>query len=349
VPLEEPRWWYGAGEAPAYTPLLRAASRLYGAAAMARYRRAAAVDAALPVICAGNFTAGGTGKTPLAIFIARLIAADGISPAFLTRGYGGRERGPAWVEAGPGAAWRFGDEPVLLSRVAPALVAHDRVRGARAICDSGRGIGAIVMDDGMQNGALAKDLTLAVVDAGRGLGNGEVIPMGPLRAPIDFKLGLVDANVVRGDSAAAPDGIHALLRRRFPGPVLAARTVPEGDTAWLSGAPVVAFAGIANPERFFALLESLGARIRERFSFRDHHAFTQADARRLLHAASAAKGALVTTEKDLVRLQGSADAKGELGAAARPLAIGLAFEPRDLERLSTLVKAALHKRARHDG
>jgi tetraacyldisaccharide 4'-kinase len=321
--------------------LLAPLGALYGWVTRMRYRRSQAHRARLPVICVGNFTAGGTGKTPLAIAIARMLLGRGMKPAFLTRGYGGTEPGPAWVEDVPGAAQRFGDEPRLLASTAPTLVARNRAAGARAIEVSGRGIDTIIMDDGLQNGSLAKDLAIAVVDGARGLGNGEVIPAGPLRAPFDFQLGLVDAIVVRAPDGGGPaaTAMHERLRRVFPGPVLASRVAPSGDTAWLSGRPVVAFAGIADPQRFYALAERLGADVIERVSFPDHHAFSPADAERLLALAQQKACDLITTEKDYARLSGM-DGMGVLARATRTLPIEMVFEERDLSRLASLIDAA---------
>ncbi len=342
--LEEPKWWYGDAPCPRLlAPLLAALSQLYGWVAQWRFHRRQPYRARFPVICVGNFTAGGTGKTPLAMFIARQLLAEGGRPVFLTRGYGGREPGPVWVEDTAGAARRFGDEALLLARVAPTLVARDRKLGVRAIEDSGRKVSAVIMDDGLQNPALVKDLAIAVVDGGRGLGNGEVIPAGPLRAPMEFQLGLVDAIVVtepRGNAAPPNPDVKELLRHGFHGPVLEVAAVPQGDTAWLSGTPVVAFAGIANPARFFALLDSLGARVLERVVFPDHHNFKRADAERLLALAHADGVHLVTTEKDWVRLDGEETMPVELLERTRPLAIEMAFSDRDLGRLTSLIATA---------
>ena len=337
--LEEPGWWYG--QAPdVRARLLAPLGQLYGWIAQSRYLRRQPYRSRFPVICVGNFTAGGTGKTPLAIAIGRLLLERGLNPVFLTRGYGGSEAGPAWVEDAPSAARRFGDEPLLLARVAPTMVSHDRAAGARAIESSGREVGAIIMDDGLQNGLLAKDLSIAVVDGRRGLGNGEVIPAGPLRAPIDFQLGLVDAIVVREPDGGAPTAadVHERLRRGFPGPVLAARVGPSGDVSWLSSRSVVAFAGIANPERFFALAETLGARVLERVSFPDHHVVSRAEADRLLALARAKACDLVTTEKDWARLAGE-EKLVELQRRTRSLGIEMVFDERDLGRLISLIEA----------
>jgi tetraacyldisaccharide 4'-kinase len=206
----------------------------------------------LPVICVGNFTAGGTGKTPLALFIMDYLKGRGESPVCLTRGYGGRAAGPAWVDPATHTAREVGDEPLLLARAGPVLVARDRTAGVKAIESGGAPASLIVMDDGMQNPAIAKDLVIAVVDGERGLGNGRVIPAGPLRARLEFQTGLADCIVVngRGGETGSQGRVLESLKRSFPGPVLAARAEPAADTSWLGAAPVVAYAGIGHPERF---------------------------------------------------------------------------------------------------
>lgn len=336
--LEEPSWWY-APRPDLRARLLSPLGLLYGWIAERRFRGAAPYRSRLPVVCIGNFTAGGTGKTPLALLIAQEARGRGFEPVFLTRGYGGRAAGPLLVETGSTSSAEAGDEPLLLARSAPTVVARDRAAGARLIERDCPGATLIVMDDGLQNGALDKDLTIAVVDGARGLGNGEIIPAGPLRAGIAFQLELVDAIVVVTPSgAAATEGrVLGLLRQQFQGPVLAAGIDPSGDTAWLERCPVVAFAGIGNPHRFFALLRSLGANVLEEQAFPDHHVLTEAEARRLLGAAAAAGATLVTTEKDMARLDGAGPASLELAAAARTLAIRTSFDERDLARLHALI------------
>ncbi len=337
--LDEPSWWY-CGADDVRQRALMPISRLYGWIAERRYVRRTPYRSRLPVICVGNFTAGGTGKTPLSIHIARLLIARGEKPMFLTRGYGGRTLGPAWVDREPDAARRFGDEPMLLAAVAPTLVARDRRAGIIAIEREGRAPSVVIMDDGLQNAAIAKDLTIAVVDGRRGIGNGEVIPAGPLRAPLDFQLGLVDAIVVRDPPDAGAGSVLGVLRQGFPGPVLTARVAPAGDTSWVAAKPLVAFAGIANPRRFYRLLESLGGRITEETSFADHHWFTRQDAEKLIEAASKCGGQLVTTEKDFARLTGD-PALEALAAQTRVLAIEMQIDDREMARLNSLIDATL--------
>jgi tetraacyldisaccharide 4'-kinase len=344
VPIDEPPWWYRqrGGVLPR---LLAPVSAVWGRVAERRFRKAAHRDPGLPVICVGNLTAGGTGKTPLTLALAARLTRLGLRPAILTRGYGGRLAGPHWVDPDRDSASDVGDEPLLLARAAATLVARDRVAGGERIAAEGR-FDAILMDDGLQNGSLAKSLTIAVVDGRRGLGNGRVLPAGPLRAPLNFQLGLVDALVVNAPEGAteAADRVCAKLRERFPGPILRATTRPAGDVAWLAGLRVIAFSGIGAPERFFGLLERSGATVLVRRAFPDHHAYAEPEATRLLADAAAAEASLVTTEKDWVRLAQDGD-RGRLRKAARTVPIRVAFDPDDDAHLEAMLGDLLRRRA----
>jgi tetraacyldisaccharide 4'-kinase len=352
--MREPTWWYDT--APGIVPrLLEPAAALWGGLVRRRFARATPYRAPITVICIGNFTAGGTGKTPLALTVADLIRGMGLTSAFLSRGYGGRVSGPHWVDLERDRAEEVGDEPLLLAAARPTLISRDRAAGARAIAAqastaSGTGPAAnvIIMDDGLQNPGLAKDLTIAIVDGARGVGNGRVMPAGPLRAPLDFQLDMVDAIVVnRGNSAGTPQAqsdFAANLRHDFEGPVLEAQIVPADASTWLSSGPVIAFAGIGVPDRFFATLAALGAHPVATHTFPDHHAFTPADASRLLDLARAHGATLVTTEKDRARLAGGAGPLAELHAQARALPIRLTFEARDEGRLAALIEGAVGRR-----
>ncbi|CAN0401837.1 unnamed protein product, partial [Phaeothamnion confervicola] len=264
VPKAEPAWWYGPPDSlPAR--LLQPAARLWGHTAARRMAQDSPYAPSLPVVCVGNFTAGGTGKTPLSILIATMLTARGERPAFLTRGYGGRISRPHVVNPGLDTAADVGDEPLLLARHGPVIVARNRRAGAQAI-EAMSGISpptVIVMDDGLQNPALAKSLTIAVVDGRRGLGNGRVIPAGPLRAPIDLQLALAGAIVVNRPRGVPDDEQHVVksLRRTFAGPVLEATVEPAYTGPTLKGARVLALAGIANPARFTDLLAEMGAEL----------------------------------------------------------------------------------------
>ena len=339
--LPEPAWWYRE----AATPLARSLSpvaHLWSSIAEARYRRGAGLRAGVPVVCIGNLTAGGTGKTPLALLIGEELDRLGARPAFLTRGYGGRRKGPHWVAPGHDLAADVGDEPLLLARVAPTMVCRDRAAGGRSIIATGAGHGSIVMDDGLQNGALAKDLVIAVVDGRRGIGNGLVMPAGPLRASLAFQLDLVDAvlvNALHGAEQEDSSFTH-WLRDHFGGPVLRATTRPAGSTEWIAEAPVLAFSGIGGPQRFFALLAELGARLIACRSFADHHAFTDAEGGRLLREAGRTGATLCTTEKDWVRLP-ETGVLGELKSAAKVLKVRLDPIERDRVRLKSLIEGLL--------
>ncbi|MDO9384832.1 MAG: tetraacyldisaccharide 4'-kinase [Hyphomicrobiaceae bacterium] len=326
--------------------LLAPAAWLYGRMAQRRFEKNVSYRSRLPVICVGNFTAGGTGKTPLTQSIASLIAANGERPVVLSRGYGGAMRGPVFVDGQLHRAAEVGDEPLLLSRTVPVVISRDRRAGVQLIeAGSGEagGADAVIMDDGLQNAALKKDLVIALVDGARGIGNGAVIPAGPLRAPMEFQFGLADAIVVNGRSAIEGRETAVLdeLRRRFPGPVLEARVAPAGDVDWLGERPILAYSGIGNPARFFTTLSGLGANVVETRTFGDHHQFKEREASDLIAAAEALGAQLVTTEKDWVRLSREGGALEALQQASRPLPIRLTFEEQDSARLASLVDAAV--------
>lgn len=340
MPLDEPAWWYRAdagGIATFLTPL----ASLYGWAAVARYTRATPYRSRLPVICAGNLTAGGTGKTPLVLHLCERLLAAGHHPVALTRGYGGRHTTPHWVSS-TDTADDVGDEALLLARAVPTLVAANRGAGARVIEAMPDQASVILMDDGLQNPSLAKDLAIVMIDGTRGLGNGRVIPAGPLRAPFEFQLKLTGAIVVNGPAAGDP--VAEWLRHHFTGPVLRSSTVVAEDAGWLREQPFVAWAGIGAPQRFFTLLEAQGAKLAETVTFRDHQRLGEADAARLLALADRHGAGLVSTEKDLARLKDLTGALGDLAARTRALPVRLHFAQADADRLTALIDSALKER-----
>ncbi len=343
MPIDEPPWWY-AGDTDPRAQVLRPLSQLYGWVATRRMSRPPRHRSSLPVVCIGNFTAGGTGKTPLTQACRAILAARNLRAAVLSRGHSGRARGPRRIDPDRDRAEEVGDEPLLLARTGDVFIARDRVAGARMIEAADEPYDLIVMDDGLQNPDLAKDLTLAVVDSRRGIGNAEVIPSGPLRAPMEAQLPCVDAIVVNRPPGSDDDpGAATWLRRHFEGPVLTAR--PEGvqPPATLLEHPVVAFAGIANPARFFDLLKATGVTVSETIAYRDHHAFTEGDAQALLAKVANDGRQLVTTEKDWVRLLGHAGARGALAQAAYALPFRLAFSQDDAKRLDSLLDGAISR------
>jgi tetraacyldisaccharide 4'-kinase len=215
-----------------------------------------------------------------------------------------------------------GDEPLLLARAAPTIVARVRPGGARLAAQGGAGV--VIMDDGFQNPSLAKDFSILVVDGQRGIGNGRIIPAGPLRAPLDAQLAHSDALVVIGAAEGAAD--VAAAARGCDIPVFAARLVPDaGFIAALGSGRVLAFAGIGDPKKFFWMLTGLGIAVAAMRSFPDHHRYTAAEAKALCDDADRDGLVLVTTEKDLVRIIGDA-ALGELAAHAHALPVTLSFE-----------------------
>lgn len=260
---------------------------LYGASVAWKAGHARPYRAKPRVVCVGNLTAGGSGKTPVALALGARLIAKGARVVFLTRGYGGSQAGPLEVSAIHEAA-QVGDEALLLARSAPTIAARNRAAGAKLAEQIGAEF--IVMDDGHQNFTLAKDLSLVVVDGETGFGNGRVIPAGPLREPVRQGLARADAVVIMGDGR--PDLAD------YRGPCLRARlTIRGGD---FKGRAVFAFAGIGRPEKFVASLKETGAIVTGTQFFPDHHVFSAKDISAL--KARAGEAALVTTEKDFVRL-----------------------------------------------
>ena len=289
---------------------------LYGAATARRMARPG-VEVGAPVLCIGNFVVGGAGKTPTALAMVRLLRAAGERPAFLSRGYGGRRRAESHrVDPAADSARSVGDEPLLLARIAPCYVGPDRVASARLARDDGASV--LVMDDGLQNPALAKTLTAAVVDGEAPFGNGLCLPAGPLRAPVALQARHVDAVVLIGGAALARARVASQIGDK---PLFTARLQADAiAAAVLIGRPVLAFAGIARPEKFFATLGELGAQVEERHAFPDHWAFTPREIERLLTRARKARLIPVCTEKDFVRLP------PDLQTHVRTLPVTLGFD-----------------------
>ncbi len=291
--MQQPAFWQGNG------PLARGLAPLgwlYDLGGVLRQRFVRAQAAAAPVICVGNATVGGTGKTPVAIDIATHLTRQGQAPHVLTRGYGGANPAqPLRVEPERHGADEVGDEALLLARVAPTWVSRDRVAAARAAVAAGASV--LVMDDGFQNPALAKDLSLLVVDGGTGFGNGQILPAGPLRERPERALARSHAVVIVGEDRCG-------LAERFSGsrPVLMVRMEPDSASRDLQGRRVLAFAGIGRPGKFFETLERLGAEVVERMPFADHHRFAEAELRDLLARAERLDAIPATTEKDAARL-----------------------------------------------
>lgn len=338
-----PSWWYSSEpEASFVARALHPIGLLYGELALLRWRLQTPYRSSLPVICIGNFVAGGAGKTPLAIAIAEKLKDQGETPFFLSRGYGGKITGPHLIDRDHDTASDVGDEPLVLVQHAPTVISRDRKAGALFI--ESQGATLIVMDDGFQNPTLKKDLSLIAVDRQTGLGNGKIIPAGPLRAPLAFQKDHADAVILLSEPSRQVHSHSAEALRGLP--ILAADIAPHGDTQWLSGAQIIAFAGIGNPEKFFATLRGLGADILAGHAFPDHHVFSEQDAKRLLGLARERDLPLVTTEKDWLRLSGRHGQAGTLREKAQILNIEIVFEQTTASQLTQLINDALQaKRA----
>jgi len=295
--------------------------------------------ASIPVLCIGNFTVGGAGKTPAAIAIARRLQARGETPVFLSRGYRGHfGRGPCRVDLTKHSAEDVGDEALLLARVAPTIAGADR----RASASAAEKIGAslLILDDGLQNPSLIHDWRLAVIDRSTGTGNGLCLPAGPLRAPLNRQLALASAVLFAG-KGENPAGLNETVRG-FGKPVFTAKLVPAHEIARkLAGQRVLAFAGIGLPRKFKATLEDLGANIVEWRSFPDHYVYTLAELQNLQAKAAQKEALFVTTEKDLVRI---APLLGNLDAnLPRPLALPVRLVFDDEQALDHLLTVALQE------
>jgi tetraacyldisaccharide 4'-kinase len=330
--MREPAFWWRPEGFGAH--LLAPAAAIYGAfaaRAMGRPGRRGPV----PVICIGNLTHGGAGKTPTAIAVAQMLQRAGHHPFFLTRGYGGRVAGPARVDTAAHIAADVGDEPLLLARVAPTIVARDRPAGAEAAAAAGASV--VVMDDGFQNPSLVKDLAIVVLDGRRGIGNGRVVPAGPLRAPLDAQLARAGALLIVGpESEAAHAPAKSCAARGLP--LLRARLEPDAAAvARLRARSHLAFAGIADPQKFFATLAEAGIDAPVTVGFPDHHAYSAAEAATLCARAEKLGLSLLTTEKDLARISGN-HALSELARRASALPVHLVFA--DDETMRKLVTAA---------
>lgn len=294
--MRAPRfWWQPSPSLP--SSLLRPAGLIYTSLAARRMRRPGE-KADLPVICVGNFTVGGAGKTPTALAVAHLLDAAGESPSFLSRGYGGRLRGPVQVRR-KHTALDVGDEPILLAGAARTIVSRDRPAGARLSYEMGSTV--VIMDDGLQNPSLIKDCAIAVVDGTTGIGNGLPLPAGPLRAPMEAQWLLVDAVLVIGDGE--PGRQVAEEANRHGKRVFTAQIAPAPEmTKALEGRKVLAFAGIGRPEKFFETLRGCGAILETARSFPDHHRYKAGDLAALRQEAEARNLQAITTEKDFARI-----------------------------------------------
>lgn len=298
--MRAPRFWDNPPERPgAAVRMLAPLSWIWAARTRRRLAAAAGARVDVPVVCIGNLTVGGTGKTPAVIALCERLLGRDHAPSVISRGHGGSLHGPVRVDPTRHAAGEVGDEPLLLAAFGPVWIGRDRAATARAAVADGADV--LVMDDGFQNPALGKDLSIIVVDARHGFGNGRVMPAGPLREPVAEGLARADLTLVLGDLAS-----RAKLSQDWPAlsalPMLAGALEPLPTGMDWRGLRAVAFAGIGRPEKFFATLRDLGADVVAAHGFADHASFDPRVLARLAAEAKAAGAQLVTTEKDAVRL-----------------------------------------------
>lgn len=333
--MRAPRFWWRRERTPAAS-LLAPLGALVGACAAARLKREGR-GIGVPVICVGNPTVGGSGKTPTAIHLAHRLIHAGRRPFFLTRGYGGRVNGPLLADPSRHSAAEIGDEPLLLARAAPVIVSRDRVAGALAAVHAGAD--AVVMDDGFQNPSLVKSLSILVIDAAVGIGNGLCLPAGPLRASIEPQFARAQALLLVGEGEAG-DEVGGMARAAGL-PVLRARLAPDaGAVARLIGRRLYAFAGIGRPTKFFETLDAVGLRPAHTKTFADHHSFADGEIDTLFREADAGDFTLVTTEKDAARLSASAAGRALL-RATEVLPVRLVPEEPSARELDRLLAKAL--------
>lgn len=317
-------WWQDSYTAQSL--LFYPFSLIYGRIAGRRMLAKPVGTSKIPVVCIGNFVVGGAGKTPFAIRLYHLLKSEGFSPAFLLRGYGGTQKGPLVVSRKDHTAREVGDEAMLLAEVGPTVISADRVEGAVTI----RGLKAdiIIMDDGFQNAALKKDLSIVLVDGEKGIGNGHCLPAGPLRAPIDVQMVKTDLLMIVGKVEGA-SGILRRAARRGLKP-FHCHLKPLIDKK-LKGIPFLAFAGIGRPEKFFRSAQEADLSIAETQAFADHHTFSDKEIEGLFDLAREKNLEFLTTAKDLVRLKGMQSERArQLANNCRVLNVEMEIEEPDM-------------------
>lgn len=292
--IKTPTFWDKKG---VISTLLLPLSGIWWFLGHARTRLSRSTPADLPVICVGNLSAGGTGKTPVVAHLYDWCCTAGYTPAILSRGYGGSATQPLWVDAQTHDASLCGDEPLMLADGRDVIVSRDRVAGAMAIATRGLH-DVILMDDGLQNPFLEKDLKIGIFDGVAGIGNGRIMPAGPLRVSLKEGLASLDIALINGEDET---GLADLFPANLP--TVAGRLRPDQSViSDLDDAPLLAFAGIGRPERFFTTIRKAGGNLTRGLGFADHHNYTSQDLTKLQEDAGRLGAQLITTQKDWIRL-----------------------------------------------
>lgn len=320
---EAPPFWWEKPDWRAFA--LAPAAWIYGIIAGRRLLKVVPPRIPLPVLCIGNFTVGGAGKTPTAIAFANGAKQRGFKPGIVSRGYGGSYRGLHLVDPAHDSARHVGDEPLLLARHATVVLCPDRFKAAQHL--QRLGCDFIIMDDGFQSARLYTDFALLVVDASRGIGNGRVIPAGPLRAPLTDQMRKTDAVLRIGKG----EGADFIIRQtaRAGRPTYAANLFPS-STAEVVGNRWLAFAGIGNPDKFYESVRQAGGEVVEARSFPDHHSFAEDEIHDLMEDARQRGLGLITTAKDHVRLATMLGVPADFLAGLAVLNVELQFERSDV-------------------
>jgi tetraacyldisaccharide 4'-kinase len=319
---EAPPFWWDKPNWRAYG--LAPLSWIYGAVAGRRLLKAEPPKIPAPVLCIGNFTVGGAGKTPTAIAFAKAAKERGLHPGIVSRGYGGNYKGLHIVDPSADSARHVGDEPLLLARHAPVALYPDRLKSALELHQ--RGCDFIIMDDGFQSARLHTDFSLLVVDSTRGIGNGKVIPAGPLRAPLTDQMRKTDAVLRIGKGAEADFVVRQASRA---GRAVYEAQLQPSSSADVAGNRWLAFAGIGNPSKFFASVQQAGGEVAEGKTFPDHYSYQPDDIAKLIETAEKLGVGLITTAKDHVRLVTMSDVPNAFIRNLAVLDVDLAFERKD--------------------
>ncbi|MFN3172492.1 MAG: tetraacyldisaccharide 4'-kinase [Hyphomicrobiales bacterium] len=336
-----PYWWPNPGKPQGFGATLKKlalvpASFIYGRVVARRMAQEGA-PGALPVVCIGNLVAGGAGKTPTSLAVYDVLEDLGLTPAFVTRGYGGSLATTSFrVDPDRHLADEVGDEPLLLARRGETFVGPDRLTSIASAAEIGAT--CTIFDDGLQNPAIVKNLTIAVVDGRMGVGNGLSHPAGPLRAPVAAQLPHVDFIIVIGKGMGAHGVVRQAAKRGKP--VLSA-TLEMDIPEHLFGQQIYAFCGIGHPPKFFDRLKEAGLNVVKEKAYPDHHAYTTEDARELVNIAKERGAVLVTTEKDGMRFQGHSGSLRDLDNATTQIPAKLVFE--DPGYLRSLLRNAIRQ------